>query len=191
MHFQRLELALGERAEQADHRAGEHFREVTVDRRRFTQRQHRALALHLQLRLQGVGQQAYVAQGMAQAGAEGIAGKEQVFQEQAVERRQVLGQVQADMLFAALVGGGLPEQVLCGMGETAGRQATRRQPDTDQDPVRIAAAGAQGVDHRAHQRYIVGQITHGVFSSYPWGGPILGSFAIPSQGEAIEITHPA
>ncbi len=62
-----------------------------------------------------------------------------------MERRQVLGQVQADMLFAALVGGGLPEQVLCGMGETAGRQATRRQPDTDQDPVRIAAAGAQGV----------------------------------------------
>lgn len=53
-----------------------------------------------------------------------------------MERRQVLGQVQADMLFAALVGGGLPEQVLCGMGKTAGRQATRRQPDTDQDPVR-------------------------------------------------------
>lgn len=95
---------------------------MAVDRRRFAQRQHRALALHLQLRLQGVGQQAYVAQGMAQAGAEGIAGEEQVFQEQAVERRQVLGQVQADMLFAALVGSGLPEQVLCGMGKRpAGR----------------------------------------------------------------------
>ena len=86
------------------------------------------------------------------------------------------------MPFAALVGGGLPEQVLCGMGKRpalAGQLAA--QPDGGPGPGPIAAAGAQGVDHRAHQRYIVGQITHGVFSSYPWGGPILGSFAIPSR----------
>ena len=58
---------------------------------------------------------------MAQAFAEGFTGKKQVLQQQTVEGRQVLSQVEADMLFAAFVDGRLPEQRLGGMGEAPGR----------------------------------------------------------------------
>ena len=75
------------------------------------------------------------------------------------ERGQVLGQIEADVRLAAFFAGGFPEQRLGRMGEAAGRQATRRQTDPRQDPIRVGSTGPQGVDHRAHQRHIVGQIT--------------------------------
>ena len=66
----------------------------------------------------------------------------------------------ADMLFAALVDGGLPEQCLGRMGEAPGRQTTRRQANPRQHPIRIGTAGTQGVYHGAHQRHVVSQVAH-------------------------------
>ena len=159
-HFTRSEIVFGQRGEQADHRAGEHLREVPRRIGLHAQGQHGYLAVYVQPRIEGIGEQAHVAQRMAQSGAEGFAGEEQVFQQQAVKGRQVLGQVQADMLLAALFAGGLPEHGLGGMRETASGQPAGRQADMHQHAVRIVSAGAQGIDYRAHQRHIVGQITH-------------------------------
>ncbi|MNV95638.1 hypothetical protein D3C71_1905490 [compost metagenome] len=64
------------------------------------------------------------------------------------------------MFLAAFVGGGFPELGLGSMGETTCGQAARWQAHALQNLVRVGAAGTQGVDHRAHQRHIVGQITH-------------------------------
>ncbi|MDT4843586.1 hypothetical protein FQZ97_775200 [compost metagenome] len=159
LHFMGFELALGQGVEQADHRASEHFREVPVACV-LAEGKHGALGFHVQLRIQGVGEQAHIAQGVTQPFAEGAAGEKEVFQEQAMEGRQVPGQVEADMLFAAFVGGGFPELGLGSMGETTCGQAARWQAHAFQNLVRVGAAGTQGVDHRAHQRHIVGQITH-------------------------------
>ena len=64
-------------------------------------------------------------QRMAQARAKGFAGEKQVFQKQAMESRQMLGQVQPHMLLVALFAGGFPERCLGRMGKTASRQPVK------------------------------------------------------------------
>ena len=79
-----------------------------------------------------------------------------------MEGRQMLGQIQADVGVAALFRGGLPEQRLGRMGNASGGQAVLAQTNTGQHALDIGAAGAQGIDHRAHQRHVIGQIMHGM-----------------------------
>ena len=130
-HLTRAEVIFGQRSEQSDHRTGQHLREMSRCIGLHAQSQHGHFAIHYQTCAEGIGEQAHVAQGMAQAGTEGFAGEKQIFQQQAVKRRQVLGQVQADMFLAAFFAGGLPERRLRRMGETAGRQPAGRQANVD------------------------------------------------------------
>ena len=118
------------------------------------------LTLHLQLGVQGVRQQAHIAQCMAQTFAKGFTGEKQVFQQQAVKGGQVLGQIEAHMLFAAFINGGFPEQCLSRVGEAPGRQTTRRQANPRQHAIRVGTAGTQGIYHGAHQRHVVSQVAH-------------------------------
>ncbi len=159
-HLTWTKVVFGQGGEQADHRACEHLRKVPRGIGFDTEGQHRHLAVDGKMGVEGIGEQPHVAQRMAQTGAEGFTGEEQVFQEQAMERRQMLGQEQSHMRLAALFAGGFPERRLRGMREAASRESARRQANPHQHTVGVGSAGAQGIDYRAHQRHIVGQITH-------------------------------
>ncbi len=160
LHLQRSELAVGQRREQTDRRPRQHFREVTGDVGRPPHHQHGLAVSSFQAGGQGVGKQPCITQRMAQAIAKGGTGEKQIFEQQAVIGRQVRHQMQAHMLFATGFRAGLPEGCLGTVGKPPLWQALRGQTQLGQNRSRIDTTGTQGLDHRAQQRRVIGQISH-------------------------------